>query len=186
MKKPAPADKKLLKTLTSTLKKLQGDLVVAKRVEGIDEYIDVKVRYNDARFTRIKVENGKDKATGHYILDIAMTCKQGSVLVPLSIASGKTVTGFMYHIEGTGESAVASASVKVRGDGIQQVTIGTLEYCKIPAGKTATFRLQITIRGQIGKSYRIILNRLNYKLALSDARYQQYLKPIKSDQLRFR
>ncbi len=186
MATPTPQDKKLLRSLASQLKKLQSDLVVAKRTEGVDDYIQVKVQKNDARFTRIKVDDGKDKATGHYVLDVAITCKQGSVLVPLSISSGKAVTGFMYYIEGTGDSAVATANVRARGDGIQQVTIGTIEYCKIPAGKTATFRLQITIRGQIGKSYQIILNRLNYKLTLNDARYQQYLKPIKSDQLRFK
>jgi hypothetical protein len=186
MKKPAPANTKLLKTLTTTLKKLQGDLVTAKRVEGIDEYIAVKIQNNESRFTRTKIENGKDKAIGDYMLDVAITCKQGSVLVPLSISSGKTVTGFMYYIEGTGESTVASATVEVRGDGVQQIAIGTLLYAKIPAGKTATFRLHIIIRGQVGKSYRIICNRLNYKHMLTDSRYQQYLKPISSKQLRFK
>ena len=91
----------------------------------------------------------------------------------------------MYQIEGTGEGIITTADVTVRGEGISQVTLGTLLYAKIPVGNTATFRIQTTIRGKIGKSYKIIINRINYKLTLQDPRYQQYIKEIVSDSVKF-
>jgi hypothetical protein len=63
---------------------------------------------------------------------------------------------------------------------VSQVTVGTLRYAKIPAGETASFEIRAVMRGTYGKSYKIVFTRLNYKLRLADARYQQYLKEIHS------
>ncbi len=185
MAKTSIQSKKLLKDLTGQLKQLQDELTIVNKAEGKDDYITVKVKKDQARFERVKVEGSKDKALGNYLIVIEITSKQAPVLIPLSIASSQKPTGFMYQIEGTGEGSVSKADVTVRGDGVTLVTVGTLVYAKIPATKTATFRIQATIRGKLGKSYKIIINRINYKLALTDARYQQYLKPIVSDSVKF-
>jgi hypothetical protein len=63
--------------------------------------------------------------------------------------------------------------------------VGTLLYAKIPAGKTASFEIRAEIRGAFAKKYQIVFTRLNYKLQLTDARYQQYLKEIPSDIVTF-
>lgn len=185
MEKSSASNKQLIKELTLKLKALQTELLTANKAEGNDPYITVKSGKDQARFERVKVEGEKDKAYGKFLMMLDITAKTDAVLIPLSIASGKTVTGFMYHIEGTGEGVITKADVTVRGDGVSQVTIGTLLYVKVAAGSTATFKIQVTIRGQLGKTYQIILNRLNYKRTLADARYQQYLKPIPSDRVKF-
>ncbi len=182
-KTPNPS-KKLLKDLTGQLKKLQDELVVANRAEGKDENITVKVKKDQARFERVKVENGKDKALGNFFMMIEITAKKSDVFIPLSIASSQKPTGFMYQIEGTGEGSVSNADVTVRGDGVTQVTVGTLNYAKIRATKTATFRIQAVIKGKASKTYKITITRINYKLAITDPRYQQYLKPIVSDSVK--
>lgn len=184
MAKIPDLSKKLLKDLTGQLKQLQNELVVANKAEGKDDYIAVKVKKDQARFERVKVKGAKDKALGNYLIVIEITSKQVPIFMPLSIASSQKPTGFMYQIEGTGEGSVSKADVTVRGDGVTLVTVGTLVYAKISATKTATFRIQTTIRGKLGKSYKIIINRINYKLLLTDARYQQYLKPIVSDSVK--
>lgn len=184
MAKTSVASKKLLKDLTSQLHKLQDELAVANKAEGKDEYITVKVKKDQARFERVKVEGAKDKAFGDFLIVIEITAKKSDVLIPLSISSSQKPTGFMYFIEGTGEGSVSKADVTVRGDGVTQITVGTLNYVKIPTTKTATFRILTTIKGKAGKTYKIIINRINYKLTLDDARYQQYLKPIVSDSIK--
>lgn len=182
-KTPDPS-KKLLKDLSNQLKTLQDELAVANKAEGKDENITVKVKEDQARFERVKVDGEKDKAFGNFFMMIEITAKKSDVLIPLSIASSQKPTGLMYQIEGTGEGSVSNADVTVRGDGVTQVIVGTLNYAKIPATKTATFRIQTTIKGKAGKTYKITITRINYKLTLSDARYQQYLKPIISDSVK--
>lgn len=178
-------NKKLLKDLNSQLKKLQAQLVQANKFEGKDAYIDVKVKKNQARFKRIKKKGVEDKAEGNFYLEIDIAAKQGNVFIPVSIASGKKTAGFMYQIEGTSQGSLATAAIKVRGEGVSQVTLGTLLYAKIPAGKTASFKIQATTRGNFGKAYKIVITRLNYKLNLTDARYHQYLKEIQSESVNF-
>lgn len=177
--------KKDLKDLTTKLKSLQTELQAAKQREGKDDYITVITKKDKSRFKRVSVEGEKDKAFGQFLLIINITAKKDTVYVPVSVASSQKPTGFMYQIEGTAAGSVVSADVDVKGEGVTIVTIGTLVYATIPAGKTATFRLNITTRGQLTKIYKIIITRINYKLQLSDTRYQQYLKPIKSDAVTF-
>lgn len=178
------SNKVVLKELSSQLKKLQDELVDVHKLEGVDSYITVKVKKDQARFERVKVKDEKDKAFGEFFMMVEITTKKDIVFIPLSIASGKKPTGFMYQIEGTAEGVITTANVTVRGEGVTQVTLGTLLYAKIPAGKTAAFRIQATIRGKFGKTYEIVINRINYRLSLTDARYQQYLKPILSDRVK--
>ncbi len=185
MKKPTPVEKKQLKELVGRVKLLQKELVTAKQQEGIDDYLGVRVGGTKFRFARTKVEDGPDKAVGEFRFILELTAKQAALYVPLSIASGKTVAGFMYQLEGTGESTVANASVEIRTRGLTQISVGTLRYLVIPKGKTAELELVVTVRGKVGKNYRIVVNRLNYKLATADPLYQQYLKPLASKSQRF-
>ncbi len=91
----------------------------------------------------------------------------------------------MYQIEGTAPGTIATTEIEVRGEGVSQISLGTLLYAKIPPGKTALFHIQVTTRGQVGKVYKIVFTRLNYKLELTDVRYEQYLKAIPSNAVKF-
>lgn len=185
MEKTVAENKKLLKALQDELKILQAKLVQANKLEGKDAYIDVKVKKKQARFQRIRKKDVEDKAVGKFYFEINITAKQIDIFVPLSVASGKKTAGFMYQIEGTAEGQITSTEIKVRGDGVSQVTLGTLHYAKIPKGKTASVMIQAMIRGKFGKVYQIVITRLNYKLNLTEARYQQYLKEMSSDSVKF-
>ena len=185
MEKTPAENRKLLKDLNVQLKKLQTDLVQVNKLEGKDAYIDVKIKKNQARFQRIKKKGEEDKALGKFFMEIEIKAKQGTVFIPASMASGKKVAGFMYQIEGTAEGSIASTEIKIRGDGVMQVTLGTLLYAKIPTGKTASFQIQVATRGKFGKTYKLVFTRLNYKLNLTDARYQQYLKELSSESVTF-
>lgn len=185
MTRTAIENKKRLKELNAELKILREKLVQAKKLEGEDPYIDVRLKRNQARFEKIRKKGAEDKAIGSFYIEIDITAEQETVFIPISIASGRKTAGFMYQIEGTGEGSIATANVKVRGDGVTQVRVGTLLYAKIPAGKTATFQVRATIRGKFGKRYKIVFTRLNYKLNLRETRYQRYLKEIHSDSVKF-
>jgi hypothetical protein len=178
--KVSTEDKKRLKELNAQLKTLQAQLAEAHKLEGKDAYIVVKVGKNLARGERIKKKDAPDTVLGNFYIEIEVKAKEEDVYIPLSIASGRKVAGFMYQIEGTAAGSIVTASVKVRGNGVSQVTVGTLRYAKILSGKTASFEIRAVIRGTYGKSYKIVFTRLNYKLRLADARYQQYLKEIHS------
>jgi hypothetical protein len=185
MKKLSAADQKRLKELNTQIKGLQSELVKANKLDGKDDYIAVKIKKNQARFQRIKKKGEEDKAVGKFYIEIDITAKQKEVFIPVSVASGKKVAGFMYQIEGTAPGLIATTDIRARGEGVSQVTLGTLLYAKIPTGKTASFEIQATIRGKFGKRYKIVFTRLNYKLNLTDVRYLQYLKEIHSDSVSF-
>ncbi len=185
MKRLSPSERAIISDMKTKLKILEHDLLLAKKREGIDDYLTVRVVGTKFHFTRTKIEAGPDKAVGEFRIVLELTAKQAALYVPLSIASGKTVAGIMYQIEGTGESTVANAGVEIRTRGLTQISVGTLRYLVIPKGKTAELELVVTVRGKVGKNYRIVLNRLNYKLATADVRYQQYLKPLGSKSMRF-
>lgn len=176
---------KKIQALTSQVAKLQAELDAIHKAAGVDANIDVVRRKNQARFERIKTKGAADKGVGHYFISIDITAKKQSVYIPLSIASGKKPTGFSYHIEGTAAGAIMRADVTCRGEGVTQITLGTIVYVKIPAGKTGTFRILVDIRGKIGNEYKLLIYRINYKLALTDARYLQYLKEINSESATF-
>ncbi len=185
MVKKATTQKSVLKELNGQLKTLQTALVTANKLEGKDDYLQVSVKKNQARFERIKKKGVEDKAVGKFFIQIDVTSKAETIFIPTSIASGKKPTGFIYQIEGTAKGAISNASVSCRGEDVTQVTVGTLIYSKIPKGKTASFKIQVEISGNFAKTYKIIINRINYKLAVNDARYKQYLKEIASDSVTF-
>lgn len=118
-------------------------------------------------------------------MELHITAADKALYVPLSIASGKKPTGFVYHIEGTAEGAISTTDLSAKGEGVTKITLGTLLYCKIPAGKTATFRLLVEMRGKAGKTYGVVINRINYKYQPTDARYQKLDTNLKSKTIRF-
>ncbi len=185
MKKLSAAEKKQIKELTTQIKGLETKLVQAKKVERIDPYIEVKVKKSQARFERVKKKGVPDRALGHFFMRIEILAEQADVFVPLSIATGKKVAGLMYQIEGTDTASPVEASLEVRGEGVSQITVGTLVFAKVPKGKIAEFEVRATIQGLVGKTYTLVFTRLNYKLLLADARYQQYLKEIRSKSVKF-
>ena len=176
----------LIKDLKKQLKTLQSQLLELQKEPSVDENIRVTVAKAQARFVEKKNPEGFDTAIGTFFMRIAITATKETVYVPLSIASSKKVTGFMYQIEGTARGKIASANVSVQGEGITQVALGTILYAKIPAGKKATFKVLIEIRGQMGREYTIVITRINYKFNTRDTRYQQYLKEVHSKTLKLR
>lgn len=150
-----------------------------------DELVGIKVEKSQARFKRIKVPGEKDIGHGEFFLLLNITALKEDVYIPLSIASGKKVTGFIYHIEGTAVGEIYTTTLSARGDGVTKITLGTLLYTKIPAGKTAEFRMLIEIRGGTSKEYKVVINRINYKLDPSDARYKKLDLLIDSKSLKF-
>jgi len=185
MAKTTKANVQLLKGLHAQLKAVQAELVVVQKAAGIDDYLEVKRTKNQSRLERIKKKGLADRVIGHYLLLLTITAKKDTVFVPLSIASGKKQTGFIYQIEGTGDSSIVTAKVTARGEEITLVTLGTIVYAKIPPQRTGEFNIQIQIKGKTGKVYKFLIHRINYKLAVTDARYNQYLKEIPSDTLKF-
>jgi hypothetical protein len=185
MLKKTTSQRQQLKAATAKLKMLKEQLLAAKQASGIDDFIAVKITKNQARYERSHALGTPANGVGKFFMLVAVTAKKQEVLIPLSMASGKKTAGFMYIIEGTGESSIATTSVTPTGDEVSHITIGTLQFCKIPAGSTAVFRILVTSRGQAGKTYQFIISRLNYKLLLSEARYLQYLKPLPSKPLKF-
>jgi hypothetical protein len=176
----------LIKKLQQQVKNLQTQLEEINKVPDVDEHIQVKIQKTQAHFQRIKNPDGPDTGIGNFLLDIDITAKKEALYVPISVASGKKTTGFIYQIEGTGESSIVKAGISVKGQGTSQIKLGTISYCAIPAGKTATFRIQNEIKGQIGRSYKIVISQVSYKSKPSDARYQKLVKEISSKNLQFK
>lgn len=185
MAKVPAEQRKRLAELQAELKRLQEALAEAEKREGKDRYIEVKVKKNQGRFRRATQKGVEDKAVGEYYLEIMITAKQSDVFIPLSIASGKKVAGFMYHVEGTAEGSLATTELTVRGDVVSQVTIGTLRYARILGGTSAEFQIKASVRGRSGKAYQIVFTRLNYKTNLQETRYRQYLKEFRSSTVKF-
>lgn len=146
---------------------------------------EVKIEKNQARFKRVRIPNAADEALGEFFLLLHITALEAAVHIPLSIASGKRPSGFVYHIEGTSEGSISTTNISCSGEGVTQITLGTLVYAKIPKDTTAIFRILIEMKGRMGKTYGIVINRIHYKHNPSDARYLKYLEEIPSKTLRF-
>jgi hypothetical protein len=150
-----------------------------------DAFITVKVQKSQSRFKRIKNPGEKDTGQGDFFLLLDITATNEAVYIPLSIASGKKIVGFIYHIEGTGEGTIYTTDISCSGDGVTKITLGTLLYAKIPAGHTASFRLSIKIMGKTSKEYRVAINQISYKLDPSDARYKKLDTDISTKSVKF-
>jgi len=147
--------------------------------------MNVSIKKTQARFKRVRVPDGPDLGIGEFFLLVDITAAEQAIYVPLSIASGKKPTGFIYQIEGTSESTISTTAVSCTGDSVTQVTLGTIVYMKIPAGKTATFRILVEMKGRAGKMYSVVINRINYKYNPSDARYQRFTEELSSKTVKF-
>jgi hypothetical protein len=143
----------------------------------------ITVQKKQKRFRKMRDSQKTKEGIGEFFFLIDITATDRDVYIPLSIASGKKPTGFIYQIEGTAEGTISTTNISCKGVGVMQVTLGTLLYCKIPKGKTATFRILIEMRGKIRKEYRIVIGRIQYKYDPSDARYQKVLPILRSDSL---
>lgn len=148
--------------------------------------IVIKVRDREERARRIPDPEKPDTVQGKFWFTIDITAIEKDAYVPLSIASGKKPAGFMYQIEGTAPGAIKSTDISCKGDGVLQVTHGTIVYAKIPQGKTGTFKLRIEMRGALGKVYGINLYQIQYKWSPTDARYQKLPQAIRSKMEKFR
>lgn len=137
----------------------------------VDEHIEIKVEKTQAHFKRIFSPGERDTGEGHFFLQLKITSLKQDVYVPMSIASGKKTVGFIYHIEGTGQGEIQTTDIIARGDDVTKITLGTLLFVRIPAGKTAEFRLNIVIGGATSKEFKVGINQVSYKLDPSDSRY---------------
>ena len=150
-----------------------------------DSELLVKVRDTDASFRRTRVPDGPDKVVGKFWFDIDLSALNADLYVPSSVSSGKKPTGFVYQLEGTVPGMIATTDIECRGAGITQITLGTIIYTKIPKGGTASFRIRIEMRGQVGKSYGARIRQIHYKRDPGDARYQKVPQDIGMKLLRF-
>jgi hypothetical protein len=171
--------------LNRQLSILKKRLAATTAVGGAQAHLSIKKQKSQARFTRVRKEGSQDGAIGHYFITLDITAQGETVYVPLTIATGKKTAGFMYQIESTAEASVARAVVDASGKGVTLITLGTLVYVKILARTTVEFRIQVDIRGKLGKQYRLNFYRMSYKHVLTEARYQAYEKPMYSDTLKF-
>ncbi len=152
-----------------------------------DAQLFAKVTKSEAYFAKkTRAQDGRAAGQGQFNLVVDIIALQGAVYIPLSIASGKKPTGFIYHIEGSAQGALATAKITCKGEGVAQLTLGTLVYAKIPQGKTATFKMVVHIKGSPGKLYKVVINRINYKLDPSAARYKKLDTAIATKTLKFK
>ncbi|MFM2374344.1 MAG: hypothetical protein RLZZ234_339 [Candidatus Parcubacteria bacterium] len=149
----------------------------------ITDALKVKVTKKGERFTRVKNPNGPDSAVAEFFLLVDITPTSSTIYIPLSIASGKKPTGFVYQIEGTKQATIMGADISCKGSGVTQIALGTLRYAKIPKGTKATFRIHVEVAAFMHHTYHITLNRINYKHDPSDARYKHYDEGIESGTL---
>ncbi len=156
-----------------------------KAING-DGHIYVEVIESHGYYQETHDSGGRSVGHGQFNLRLSITALQGEVYVPMSLASGKKPTGFIYEIEGTGEGNISTAALSCSGDDVTQITLGTLQYAKIPQGRMAVFDLIITIEGTWGNVYRVLISRVNYKLSTSDARYKKLVTTIGTNELPFK
>ena len=182
----SPTKKERVKELQEQVNKLQSKLTATNKIPPVLDSITVLVQKNEANFSEAYDTNRKDKlGLAKYNLLIDITAGKDTIYIPTSIASGRKSTGFIYQVEGSASGA-GTASVTFRGEGTMIVTSGTISYCKIPAGKTASFRIQAEVTGTLGKAYKIVISRINYKLNSNDLRYKRFLTDITTETLKFR
>ncbi len=157
-----------------------------KKVITEDGIIKIAIEKSEAHFSRAYDKNRTDDfGIGKYALTLSVTALKEAVYIPVSIASGRKSTGLIYHIEGTA-GGVATVTISSKGEGIATVTSGSISYCKIPVGKTASFKILAQVTGALGKEYKIVVSRINYKLNPNDLRYRRFLTEIPTEALKFR
>jgi hypothetical protein len=161
-------------------------LIGEEQKEAGDGHIFCKVKESQARFKRVHNPPGNDTGVGEFFLLLDIIALQEAVYIPLSIASGKKPSGLVYQIEGTAEGKISTTDISCSGEGVSNITLGTLLYAKVPMGKTATLRLLVEMSGKPGNEYKIVINKVNYKLDPSDARYKKFNTAIATKVLKFK
>lgn len=179
-------EEQAIEELQKRLAEMKSKFAKGTKFTNSDSSIAVKVQKAQSRFKKIQGLEGEDAGNGVFFLLLDVTASTEDVYIPLSIASGKKVVGFIYHIEGTAAGEINTTDISCRGDGITKITLGTLLYAKIPVGMTASFRISIDIKGQTGKEYKVAINQINYKLDPGDARYKKLDVEIETETVKFR
>lgn len=151
-----------------------------------DGHLFVEVKELKAFFEKGRTSEGKTIGRGQFNFLLHITALQGAVYIPTSLASGKKPTGFVYQIEGQAPGFISTADISAKGEGVSQVTLGTLVYTKVPQGKVAAIKMVVMIEGSVNKEYGVVINRINYKLDPSDARYKKFDVDIASKPLKFK
>lgn len=151
---------------------------------GIEPLL-INLKKYDENFSRVRVPNGTDVGIGRFTLNIDITAVKEDIYIPISIASGKKPTGFVYQIEGTNQGSIRTTDISCKGEGVTQITLGTIVYAKIPRGLRATFRIHIEIQGKLMESYRVVIHEVRYKYDTSDTRYKVSSAQINTDMIRF-
>lgn len=151
-----------------------------------DGFITIIPQKLDAHFSEGYDTDRSDKiGTGKYFFHLDVTAEKETVYIPISIASGRQSTGFIYQIEGTDE-AKGTASISGRGEGVTTVTSGSITYFKIAAGKTVSFKIVIEVTAKIHREYRAVINRVNYKFNTSEPRYKRFVVEIGTKSVKFK
>lgn len=181
---PISLEEQAIDELQKRLTKMRSQFAKKPGAGSGDDFLLVKVQKSQSRFRRIKVPGQDDVGHGEFFMLLDITAAKETIYIPISVASGKKAVGFIYHIEGTAKGEIFTTDISCTGDEITKITLGTLLYAKIPALKTATFRIYIQMRGKTSKEYKVAINRINYKLDPSDARYKRLdmeiaTKPVK-------
>lgn len=151
----------------------------------MNEALYVDVQDTKASFKRTRNPDGLDPVIGKFWFELNITAGTKDIYLPVSVASGKKPAGFVYQLEGTVPGQISKTDISCKGEGITQITLGTIVYCKIPAEMTAAFRIRIEMRGQVGKSFRAVLTHMHYKFDLRDTRYQKHIQQIHTKMLKF-
>lgn len=183
MKHSTATTHELIADLKAQVKKLQADLKGQTAKQELP--FSLKLKKSQARFERVRKKNERDSGIGEFFLQVDVTAKDRALYFPLTVASSNKSTGFVYQIEGTAQGTISKADVECRGTGVTKITLGTILYAKIPAGKTGSFRILIEIRGDINKEFKIVIVEMNYKFDPSDSRYQKVFEKISSKSVRF-
>ena len=142
-----------------------------------DAYITVQETHDLTRIRKLPGSRGTLSVSGNYALFLDVTADKETVFLPVSIASGRKSTGFIYYIEGA-KIVSSSAEIAVSGSGITMVASGTIPYCKIPVGKTARFKIFTEVNVESTRQYKFVISRINYKLNPNDARYKRFITEI--------
>lgn len=150
-----------------------------------DENLEIDLQDWNSNLDRVSNPKGPDTNIARYYVRLDIRATKYTLYIPVSIASGKKSTGFIYQIEGTGE-ANASATIDSQGKNTTRVTFGSIEYCKIPPGQVASFKIITKVKGKRPKQYKFVLSRINYKLNPNDSRYKRVLTEISTDFIQLR
>ena len=152
----------------------------------IDECIRIVPIKIDAHASEGYNKDRSDKKSiGKYFFQVDVTAQKETVYIPISIASGRQSTGFIYQIEGMGE-AIGRASIDGRGEGVVTVTSGSITYFKLMPGQTVSFKILVEVTVARKTVYKVVISRINYKLNTNDPRYKRFLLELPSKPLKFK